>query len=58
MVIADRQGIVRFYHPGLMTLEDDLITLQTDVEVQQIDFKGQDFGTVRIDWLKLYRGIE
>lgn len=38
--------------------KDDLITLQNDVEVQQVDFKGQDFGTVQIDWLKLYRGIE
>lgn len=39
-------------------IKDALITLQTDVEAQQIDFKGQDFGTVKIDWLKLYKGID
>jgi hypothetical protein len=39
-------------------IKDPLITLQTDREVQQIDFKGQDFGTVQIDWVKLYKGIE
>ena len=37
-----------------------MVTLKTDDydEVQQIDFKGQDFGTVQIDWVRLYRGIE
>ena len=39
-------------------VKDPLITLQTDKEVQQIDFKGQDFGTVQIDWVKLYKGRE
>ena len=39
-------------------IKHKLITLQTDREVQQIDFKGQDFGTVHIDWVKLYKGIE
>ncbi len=39
-------------------IRDELITLMNDVEVQQIDFKGQDFGTIEIDWLKLHRGIE
>jgi len=39
-------------------IKDELITLQTDGESQQIDFKGQDFGTVQIDWLKLYKGFE
>lgn len=39
-------------------IRDQLITLQNDVEVQQVDFKGQDFGTIQIDWLKLYKGIE
>ena len=38
-------------------IEDPMITLETDAEAQQIDFKGQDFGTVQIDWVKLYRGI-
>ncbi len=39
-------------------IRDPMITLQTDREIQQVDFKGQDFGTVQIDWLKLYKGIE
>tara|TARA_R110002096_G_scaffold102753_4_gene226899 strand:- start:1469 stop:2149 length:681 start_codon:yes stop_codon:yes gene_type:complete len=39
-------------------IKDEMITLKTDEESQQIDFKGQDFGTVQIDWLKLYKGIE
>ena len=39
-------------------IRDSLITLKTDQEAQQIDFKGQDFGTVRIDWVKLYKGID
>lgn len=46
--VNDRKEIIR----------DKLITLQTDREFQQIDFKGQDFGTVQIDWIKLYKGIE
>ena len=40
------------------TIKDPLITLRTDNEYQQIDFKGQDFGTVQIDWVKLYKGID
>tara|TARA_R110002049_G_scaffold285698_4_gene466979 strand:- start:100493 stop:101176 length:684 start_codon:yes stop_codon:yes gene_type:complete len=39
-------------------IKDPMITLKTDAESQQIDFKGQDFGTVQIDWVKLYKGIE
>ncbi|QDT60545.1 hypothetical protein SV7mr_30690 [Stieleria bergensis] len=39
-------------------IKDPLVTLKTDSAVQQIDFKGQDFGTVQIDWVKLYKGIE
>jgi hypothetical protein len=39
-------------------IKDPMITLQTESESQQIDFKGQDFGTVQIDWVKLYKGIE
>ena len=39
-------------------IKDPLITLKSDQESQQIDFKGQDFGTVQIDWIKLYQGIE
>ena len=39
-------------------IRDELITLQTDREFQQIDFKGQDFGSVQIDWVKLYEGID
>ncbi len=39
-------------------IKDILITLQGDQDAQQIDFKGQDFGKVQIDWLKLYKGIE
>lgn len=46
--VNDRRELIR----------DELITLQTDREIQQIDFKGQDFGSIQIDWLKLYRGIE
>ena len=38
--------------------KDPLITLKSEDEFQQVDFKGQDFGSVQIDWLKLYRGIE
>ncbi|MGY8771223.1 MAG: hypothetical protein ACKVH8_22650 [Pirellulales bacterium] len=39
-------------------IKNPLITLKTDQEFQQIDFKGQDFGTVMIDWVKLYKGVE
>ncbi len=39
-------------------IRNELITLQTDREFQQIDFKGQDFGSIQIDWLKLYKGVE
>ena len=38
-------------------IEDSLITLNTQQESQQIDFKGQDFGSVQLDWVKLYEGI-
>ena len=38
-------------------IEDSLITLKTEQESQQIDFKGQDFGSVQLDWVKLYEGI-
>lgn len=38
-------------------IRDPLITLRSDREFQQIDFKGQDFGSVQIDWVKLYRGV-
>ncbi|MGI9467142.1 MAG: hypothetical protein ACR2OA_08485 [Rubripirellula sp.] len=37
-------------------IEDPLITLETAEESQQIDFKGQDFGSVQLDWVKLYEG--
>ncbi|HBV63171.1 MAG TPA: hypothetical protein DEF45_09145 [Rhodopirellula sp.] len=37
--------------------EDPLITLKTAQEAQQIDFKGQDFGSVQLDWVKLYEGM-
>jgi hypothetical protein len=37
------------------TIQDSMVTLKTDAESQQIDFKGQDFGTVQIDWVKLYK---
>ncbi|MDA7916463.1 hypothetical protein N9B94_04440 [Verrucomicrobia bacterium] len=46
--INDRKEIIR----------NKLVTLKSDSEFQQIDFKGQDFGKVRIDWVKLYKGIE
>jgi len=48
--VNDRKEIIR----------NPLVTLKTDNEndVQQIDFKGQDFGTVQIDWVRLYKGIE
>ena len=39
-------------------IKHPLVHLRKDREVNQIDFKGQDFGTVRIDWIKLYNGIE
>ncbi len=38
--------------------KDPLITLKSENDFQQIDFKGQDLGTVQIDWLRLYRGSE
>ena len=38
-------------------IKDPMITLKTDREEQQIDFKGQDFGTVQIDWVKLYKPV-
>jgi hypothetical protein len=38
-------------------IEDSLITLKTEQKTQQIDFKGQDFGSVQLDWVKLYRGV-
>lgn len=48
--VNDRKEIIR----------NSLVTLKTDNEndVQQIDFKGQDFGSVQIDWVRLYKGIE
>ena len=48
--VNDRREIIR----------NPLVTLKTndDDKVQQIDFKGQDFGTVQIDWVRLYKGIE
>lgn len=46
--VNDRREVIR----------DPLITLKTERDFQQIDFKGQDFGTVEIDWVKLYEGIE
>ena len=46
--VNDRKEIIR----------DPMITLQSSSEFQQIDFKGQDFGTVQIDWVKLFKGIE
>lgn len=46
--VNDRKEVIR----------DPMITLKTESESQQIDFKGQDFGTVQIDWLKLYKAIE
>lgn len=39
-------------------IKDPMITLKTEAESQQIDFKGQDFGTVQIDWVKLYKAVE
>lgn len=39
-------------------IEDPLISLNSEKESQQIDFKGQDFGTIQIDWVKVYQGIE
>lgn len=39
-------------------IEHERVTLKTDRGVQQIDFKGMDFGTIEIDWVKLYEGIE
>ncbi|MEM9367823.1 MAG: hypothetical protein AAGD07_17665 [Planctomycetota bacterium] len=47
MRVNERQELIR----------DPLITLKSDRESQQIDFKGQDFGTVQIDWIKLYEPI-
>jgi hypothetical protein len=38
-------------------IEDPLISLKTEQESQQIDFKGQDFGSVQLDWVKLYEGL-
>lgn len=48
--VNDRKEIIR----------NPLVTLKTDNEndVQQLDFKGQDFGSVQIDWVRLYKGIE
>lgn len=53
-----KEGVIAIEVNGRReVIRDELITLKNDVEVQQIDFKGQDFGTIEIDWLKLYRGI-
>ena len=41
-----------------LNFKDPLITLKSENDFQQIDFKGQDFGSVQIDWLRLYRGSE
>ena len=59
LTIEIKEGtIVMQVNDRTEVIKDPLVTLQTDVEVQQIDFKGQDFGTVKIDWVKLYKGIE
>ena len=39
-------------------IKDPMVTLKSENEFQQIDFKGQDLGTVQIDWVKLYRVIQ
>lgn len=46
--VNDRKEIIR----------DELVSLKTAAGFQQIDFKGQDFGTVQIDWVKLYQPKE
>ena len=46
--VNDRKEVIR----------DPLITLKSDSQSQQIDFKGQDFGSVQIDWVKLYKVTE
>lgn len=48
MQVNDRKEVIK----------NPMVTLKTDAEAQQIDFKGQDFGTVQIDWLKLYKATE
>ncbi len=54
-----KEGVIAIEVNGRKEIiRDEQITLKNDVDVQQIDFKGQDFGTIEIDWLKLYRGIE
>ncbi len=59
LALEIKEGVIAIEVNGRKEIiKDELITLQNDVEVQQIDFKGQDFGTIQIDWLKLYKGIE
>ena len=57
VTIEIREGVILITVNGQSQLiEDSLITLKTDQDAQQIDFKGQDFGSVQLDWVKLYEG--
>ena len=39
-------------------IEHEMVTLKTDRPIQQVDFKGLHHGTIEIDWIKVYQGIE
>ena len=59
VTIEIKEGVILIQVNGRKeVIRDELITLQTERDSQQIDFKGQDFGSVQIDWVKLYRGID
>jgi hypothetical protein len=58
VTIEIREGeLVATVNQRTLRFKDPLITLKSDKD-QQVDFKGQDYGTVQIDWLKLYRGVD
>ena len=59
VIIEIKEGVILIQvNDRKEIIKDSMITLKTDAEDQQIDLKGQDFGTVQIDWVKLYKGTE
>ncbi len=56
-VLAVEGAILITVNEKTRLIEDPLISLKTEQESQQIDFKGQDFGSVQLDWVKLYEGL-
>ncbi len=58
VVVEVKEGALLFkVNDKKQIVKNAAITLQ-NTEVQQIDFKGIKLGNVKIDWVKLYAGVE